>query len=112
MKKNLLKTLLLSCPLVIASGQLSAGGLDLSQENPTLIIEPVPPTYEVEMVDLNLTMTGQEKIDQLISTLGAIKNRVTDNGYNTVGAVGYASLGGVVVDDAFDNGLILSLIHI
>ena len=51
-------------------------------------------------------MTGQEKIDALISSLGAIKNRVTDNGYHTVGAVGYAALGGVVVDDAFDDGLI------
>ena len=51
-------------------------------------------------------MTGQEKIDYLISSLGAIKNRVTDNGYHTVGAVGYAALGGVVVDDAFDDGLI------
>ena len=51
-------------------------------------------------------MTGQEKIDALISSLGAIKNRVTDNGVNTVGAVGYAALGGVVVDDAFNDGLI------
>ena len=56
--------------------------------------------------DPALTMTGQEKIDALISSLGAIKNRVTDNGYNTVGAVGYAALGGVVVDGAFDDGLI------
>jgi len=56
--------------------------------------------------DPALTMTGQEKIDALISSLGAIKNRVTDNGYNTVGAVGYAALGGVVVDDAFNDGLI------
>ena len=51
-------------------------------------------------------MTGQEKIDALITSLGAIKNRVTDNGVNTVGAVGYAALGGVVVDGAFDDGLI------
>jgi len=58
------------------------------------------------VTDPALTMTGQEKIDALISSLGAIKNRVTDNGYNTVGAVGYAALGGVVVDDAFDDGLI------
>ena len=57
-------------------------------------------------MDPALTMTGQEKIDALITSLGAIKNRVTDNGYNTVGAVGYAALGGVVVDDAFDDGLI------
>ena len=106
MKKNLWKILLLSCPLVSASGQLSAGGLDLSQENPTLIIEPTPPTYEVEMVDLNLTMTGQEKLDYLIESLGAIKNRVTDSATMTVGATGYAALGGVIVDDAFNDALI------
>ena len=58
------------------------------------------------MTDPALTMTGQEKIDALISSLGAIKNRVTDNGINTVGAVGYAALGGVIVDDAFDDGVI------
>ena len=58
------------------------------------------------MTDPALTMTGQEKIDALISSLGAIKNRVTDNAINTVGAVGYASLGGVIVDDAFDDGVI------
>ena len=51
-------------------------------------------------------MTGQEKIDALISSLGAIKNRVTDSGTMTVGAVGYASLGGVIVDDAMNDGLI------
>ena len=83
--KSLSKTLLLSAALVTSSGLANAGGLDLSPE---------------------VTMTGQEKIDALISSLGAIKNRVTDNGYNTVGAVGYAALGGVVVDDAFDDGLI------
>ena len=58
------------------------------------------------MTDPALTMTGQEKIDALITSLGAIKNRVTDNGINTVGAVGYAALGGVIVDDAFDDGII------
>ena len=71
-----------------------------------LIVEPEPPTYEVEMVDLNLTMTGQEKIDELIESLGAIKNRVMDSDTMTVGAVGYAALGGVVVDDAFNDALI------
>ena len=83
--KSLSKTLLLSAALVTSSGVVNA-----------------------EVTDPALTMTGQEKIDALISSLGAIKNRVTDNGYNTVGAVGYAALGGVVVDDAFN----LSLIHI
>ena len=58
------------------------------------------------MTDPALTMTGQEKIDALITSLGAIKNRVTDAGTMTVGAVGYAALGGTIVDDAFDDGII------
>ena len=51
-------------------------------------------------------MTGQEKIDYLIESLGAIKKRVEDGSIMTVGAVGYAELGGVIVDDAFNDGLI------
>lgn len=98
MKKNLLKTLALSCPLVIGSGVANAEVI--------LIVEPEPPTYEVEMVDLNLTMTGQEKLDYLIESLGAIKNRVTDSATMTVGAVGYAALGGTIVDDAMNDALI------
>ena len=98
MKKNLLKTLALSCPLVIGSGVANAEVI--------LVVEPEPPTYEVEMVDLNLTMTGQEKLDYLIESLGAIKNRVTDSATMTVGAVGYAALGGTIVDDAFNDALI------
>ena len=98
MKKNLLKTLLLSCPLVIGSGVANAEVI--------LIVEPEPPVLEIEMVDLNLTMTGQEKLDYLIESLGAIKNRVTDGATMTVGATGYAALGGVIVDDAFNDALI------
>ena len=96
--KSLSKTLLLGAALVISSGVANA-------ESPA--VQPPPQTTDLEInLDLSLTMTGQEKIDALISSLGAIKNRVTDNAYNTVGAVGYAALGGVVVDDAFDDGLI------
>ena len=51
-------------------------------------------------------MTGQEKIDYLIESLGAIKNRVMDSGTMTVGATGYAALGGTIVDDAFNDALI------
>jgi len=58
------------------------------------------------MVDLNLTMSGQEKLDYLIESLGAIKNRVTDGATMTVGATGYAALGGVIVDDATNDALI------
>jgi len=51
-------------------------------------------------------MTGQEKIDYLIESLGAVKKRVEDGATLTVGAIGYAQLGGVVVDDVFNDGLI------
>tara|TARA_B100000927_G_scaffold248268_1_gene211842 strand:+ start:1614 stop:2384 length:771 start_codon:yes stop_codon:yes gene_type:complete len=61
---------------------------------------------ELEIVDLNLTLTGQEKIDALISSLGAIKKRVEDGATITVGAIGYQALGGVVEDDTFNDGLI------
>ena len=98
MKKNLLKTLALSCPLVIGSGVANAEVI--------LVVEPEPPVLEIEMVDLNLTMTGQEKLDYLIESLGAIKNRVTDGATMTVGATGYAALGGVIVDDAMNDALI------
>ena len=57
-------------------------------------------------MDLNLTMTGQQKIDYLIESLGAIKNRVMDGATMTVGATGYAALGGTIVDDAMNDALI------
>lgn len=52
------------------------------------------------------TMTGQEKIDALLVSIGDINARIELNGYNTVGAVGYASIGGVIEDDAMSEGLI------
>ena len=90
MKRSLWKIILLSFPLVIGSGAANA----------------TSPAVQPPPMSTTLTLTGQEKIDALIASLGAIKNRVTDNAYNTVGAVGYAALGNVVVDDAFDDGLI------
>jgi len=51
-------------------------------------------------------MTGQEKIDALLVSIGDINARIELNGYNTVGAVGYASIGGVIVDDAMAEGVI------
>ena len=94
MKRSLWKIILLSFPLVIGSGAANA-------TSPA--VQP-PPTSTV--LTTTLTLTGQEKIDALIASLGAIKNRVTDNGINTVGAVGYAALGGVIVDDAMNDGII------
>lgn len=51
-------------------------------------------------------MTGQEKIDYLISSLDAVKTRINDGSVLTVGAVGYAQIGGVINDDAMADGLI------
>jgi len=90
MKRSFWKILLLSYPLVIGSGAANA----------------TSPAVQPPPMSTTLTLTGQEKIDALIASLGAIKNRVTDNGINTVGAVGYAALGGVIVDDAMNDGII------
>jgi len=52
------------------------------------------------------TLTGQQKIDQLIASIGDIQSRIIDSGVRTVGAVGYAAIGGVVTDGAMNEGLI------
>ena len=90
MKRSLWKIILLSFPLVIGSGAANA----------------TSPPPQSTVLTIDLTLTGQEKLDALIASLGAIKNRITDVGTMTVGAVGYAALGGTIVDDAFDDGLI------
>ena len=77
-----LKTVALSLALVTGSAQLS------------------------NAQELATTMTGQEKIDYLIASLGAIKTRIDDGSVLTVGAVGYAQIGGVVTDGAMDDGII------
>ena len=99
MKRSLWKIILLCFPLVIGSGAANA-------TSPPLVQPPPPQTLELEIVDLNLTMTGQQKIDYLIESLGAIKNRVMDGATMTVGATGSAALGGVIVDDAMNDALI------
>ena len=81
--KRQLKTILLSSALVSVSGVASAN------------------------VDPN-TMTGQEKINYLIASIGDIQTRIKDSGVRTVGAVGYAAIGGVVTDGAMNDGLISS----
>ena len=54
------------------------------------------------------SMTGQEKIDALIDSIGDIQARITESAVMTVGAVGYAAIGGVINDDALNDGLITS----
>ena len=79
--KRSLKTILLSSALVTVSAAVSA------QET-------------------NYELTGQEKIDMLIASIGDIQDRITNSGVMTVGAVGYAAIGGVINDDALSEGII------
>lgn len=53
-------------------------------------------------------LTGQEKIDALIASIDDIQNRIRDGQTLTTGAVGYAAIGGVVTDDAMQDGIITS----
>ena len=82
--KRTLKTLLLSSALVTVSVAVNAESLP-------------PPDY---------SLTGQEKIDMLIASIGDIQDRITNSGVMTVGAVGYAAIGGVINDDALNAGII------
>jgi len=50
--------------------------------------------------------TGQDKINSLIASLSAIQDRIDNGSILTVGAVGYADIGGVIVDDAFNDAII------
>jgi len=51
-------------------------------------------------------MTGQEKIDYLISSIDAINARLQDGSVKSVGAVGYAAIGGVIEDGSLDSSMI------
>ena len=51
-------------------------------------------------------MTGQEKIDYLISSIEDIQDRLVDGSVRTVGAVGYAAIGGVIEDGVMDESYI------
>ena len=60
----------------------------------------------VSAQETNYELTGQEKIDMLIASIGDIQDRITNSGVMTVGAVGYAAIGGVINDDALSEGII------
>jgi len=77
MKK--LKTLLLSSALV------SVSGLAYAQDH---------------------SQTGPEKIQSLIEAINDIQSRLDNSNIGTIGAVGYAAIGGVIMDDAMANGII------
>ena len=53
-------------------------------------------------------LTGQEKIEELIASIDAIQSRIQTNSVMTVGAVGYAAIGGVIEDNTLNEGLITS----
>ena len=54
------------------------------------------------------SQTGPEKIDALIASIEAIQDRLVNGEVLAVGAVGYASIGGVVSDDALKDAIITS----
>lgn len=60
----------------------------------------------VSAQETNYELTGQEKIDMLISSIGDIQDRINNSSVLTVGAVGYAAIGGVINDDALSDGII------
>lgn len=51
-------------------------------------------------------MSGQEKINNLIAKINAIQERIENGSVLTVGAVGYAQIGGVINDNAMNDGII------
>ena len=51
-------------------------------------------------------MTGQEKIDYLINSINDIQARLVDGSVKSVGAVGYAAIGGVIEDGSLDSSMI------
>lgn len=56
--------------------------------------------------DLATTLTGPEKIEYLKSAIEDIQNRIDAGSVLTVGATGYAAIGGVISDDALADGVI------
>ena len=79
--QQLLKTMSLSLALVIVSGQVSAQ-------------------------DLATTLTGQQKIEYLKNAISDIQTRIDAGSVLTVGATGYAAIGGVITDDALADGIV------
>ena len=51
-------------------------------------------------------MTGPEKIEALINSIDAINARLQDGMVRSVGAVGYAAIGGVIEDDVMNSSYI------
>jgi hypothetical protein len=56
--------------------------------------------------DLATTLTGQQKIEYLKDAIEDIQTRIDAGSVLTVGSVGYAAIGGVITDDALNDGVI------
>ena len=57
-------------------------------------------------VHAEYSQTGSQKITELKGTIDIINNKLLASGQLTNGAVGYATVGRVVIDDALDGGKI------
>jgi hypothetical protein len=99
MSSKKLKTLGLASALVISSGVAKAD---------SYYQETYCDNNGCTTTGSNYELTGQEKIDQLIASINNIQGRIQTNGVMTVGAVGYAAIGGVIEDNALNEGLITS----
>ena len=60
----------------------------------------------LDLSDPSTTMTGQEKINYLISSIEDIQDRLVDGTIRSVGAVGYAAIGGVIEDGVLNESYI------
>ena len=72
----------------------------------TLALSSALVTVSVAANANDYEMTGQEKIDYLINSIGDIQARINNSSVLTVGAVGYAAIGGVTEDGALNEGII------
>lgn len=60
----------------------------------------------VASAETNYELTGQEKIDALLDSISDIQARIRKGNTLTVGAVGYAAIGGVIEDNSLNEGII------
>ena len=75
---------------------------------PTLVLSSalVIVSAQVNAEDLATTLTGPQKIEYLKSAIEDIQTRIDSGSVLSLGAVGYAGIGGVINDGALADGLI------
>lgn len=72
----------------------------------SLFLASVIVSEQANAQDLSTTLTGQQKIEYLKNAIEDIQTRIDAGSVLTVGAVGYAGIGGVITDNALADGVI------